>query len=976
MSAEKLRNQNYLTSIVLILTVFVSMDAAATKLVQPGHERVVTFSSPQDWRKFDGLEFNIDLSEDAPIRLNAEIQFDYANYFETLNEIGAEIIVYPEKTDAAAVAKGKGEHLVRIPLDHFQSRRNLPGSWEYVKAIRVTPEWVGQPQATAIEVGGVQPYRFSPIEMSCDALSQPVDAGETQTYSIEIQNFSDETQAVHLSLLRDGDEVLDPRLSEDILNIGPGDNEKFTLQVRMTDDISVGGYEDQVVLATPEGKGEQAVRLRLRTVRYRPHPYLLLTEEGFQEVKDKIIRYDWARKTFEGVVNRADLFPVPAIADTPRSVYGDWGEVIGIVDVAVAWKLSGEQRYAEKLTLFLRNLLDPQRGYFARGNAVSGAGVGIHEGMGMSLIAIVYDIVRSGELLKESEIEELEAMFRDFNQKADEFLKGRLIYNYSTGPNAGAILCALAIQDLLQLDRQIHGTGGFYYQIGNGVMDDGWHMEGATNYHVLILRYYINAIQACQNWGIDLYDAQVPTIYARQVEQGTAFEGYLGMSFQKWGPPGRNYRCIKDMLDALLPFMDHNTVVIANNDSRTHKVGDVYEQAYAHYRDPAYAWVINQCGRQGYSSLDDYMHTGWRHLLYGVPEVPQAPDPRNGSAVAKNIGLGVLRSQKEGRAPEQQIMAVLKWGTHGGWHGHFDRISLLALQRYETDFYYPWAAFDGYMRDQYKMWDQASANHNMVIVDELMQEPVESDLLFFGTSKALQACAAQTVARWSQVPDWMNYFPPKFGPEQQESGIFFNPRFEPVLQRRMLMVTDDYVVIADYLDSEQEHTYDCLFHPVGFEEMTAVSKELLRQQPRASEEKVSSYKYITDCSWYEVTSPVNSRFADGILKTDIHTLWPRKMEMMLGHYPKGDEQKDRYTLLARSRGKEASFLTVLEPYSEEKTIESVDVESPRQFTVHLSDGRSQAFTIEGFFSDQREMSVVMEETREGIPVRKVGLSGR
>ena len=68
-------------------------------------------------------------------------------------------------------------------------------------------------------------------------------------------------------------------------------------------------------------------------------------------------------------------------------------------------------------------------------------------------------------------------------------------------------------------------------------------------------------------------------------------------------------------------------------------------------------------------------------------------------------------------------MAALKWGTHGGWHGHFDRISLLALQRYGKDFYGPRTDhfWFGYGSDHYKMWGQASASHNMVIVDQLQQ---------------------------------------------------------------------------------------------------------------------------------------------------------------------------------------------------------------------------------------------------------------
>ena len=41
------------------------------------------------------------------------------------------------------------------------------------------------------------------------------------------------------------------------------------------------------------------------------------------------------------------------------------------------------------------------------------------------------------------------------------------------------------------------------------------------------MRYYALAVAACENWGIDLYNARFPTDPNRLIDQGTAFEGYL-----------------------------------------------------------------------------------------------------------------------------------------------------------------------------------------------------------------------------------------------------------------------------------------------------------------------------------------------------------------------------------------------------------------------------------------------------------------
>ena len=66
-------------------------------------------------------------------------------------------------------------------------------------------------------------------------------------------------------------------------------------------------------------------------------------------------------------------------------------------------------------------------------------------------------------------------------------------------------------------------------------------------------------------------------------------------------------------------------------------------------------------------------------LIYGVPELPEVESGDVRGAYADNAGALMLRStQKE---PREKIQAVLKYGTHGGYHGHFDRTAMLSLMR-------------------------------------------------------------------------------------------------------------------------------------------------------------------------------------------------------------------------------------------------------------------------------------------------------
>src|SRR5205823_2636137 len=248
--------------------------------------------------------------------------------------------------------------------------------------------------------------------------------------------------------------------------------------------------------------------------------------------------------------------------------------------------------------------------------------------------------------------------------------------------------------------------------------------------------------------------------------------------------------------------------------NRTEVGGQPFEIAYYAYRDPAYAAVIKVGG-------------GKRDLLYGVPELPEkTPERFRDSAYADNVGLVMLRSQAPGRPIRGQIQAVLHYGTHGWAHGHFDRTDLLSLMRYGRSFWNPEAVFYIYEPFMYKFYTQTSLNHNMVVVDQKMQEATAGERLLFHTGKLMQAAAVQTTTRWSNPPYGgmvYDYVPVKtFAEKAWREGRYVpipqNPPAygtltdftEPILQRRLMVVTDDYVVLADYEKGEKPHTFDSL----------------------------------------------------------------------------------------------------------------------------------------------------------------------
>jgi hypothetical protein len=544
--------------------------------------------------------------------------------------------------------------------------------------------------------------------------------------------------------------------------------------------------------------------------------------------------------------------------------------------VAIVWKLTGEDEYRDKVVIFLRRLSDPETGYPSlsggtRSQPHRATDNMVHEGVYFARMAAAYDLLYEDDVLTEEDHERLRRTIELYFVSAGITMSNGGIDNWVVCVDTGAILCSLILQDMARLNGYLYGRSGFAEQLSAGIMGDGWWSEGATNYHVLVAAEYNMVAQACLQWGFDLFNRRFPANFSRKiVERGSVKTGYLGIVFDRWGPTGGSHRGLRDLFDALIPFMDHRGIILSNNDSREIEVGSIYEQAYAHYRDPVYAWVVAQNSRED-----------WQSLLYGVGELPEVPDPRTTSAYAENVGVAVLRSQGKDQTPEDQIQAAIKWGTHGGWHGHFDRTGFLSMKRYGKSFYTTMEAWYGYPHAMYKMWVQASVSHNMVVVDEYQQEPVESDLLLFASGDMMQACAVQTEARWCQVPQWPN----RPDRDSDDLGVYYDPDQTPVLQRRLMIVTDDYIVLNDYLQSDQDHTFDWLIHPVGFRGMEAASKRLTRHTDHARSDPTSSYKHILDCDWYAVKTPMRTRFQDDVLRTDIRTLWPREADVMLGTFP-------------------------------------------------------------------------------------------
>ncbi len=731
--------------------------------------------------------------------------------------------------------------------------------------IEVNP-YMGDMPRQGCEAGGV--WLDMPVR------SKPADLQSPAEYLITIQNTNTYPVDVKLIVEASPRNMSRAELSAGQITVAAGESAEAVLSVSLSKRMPVGSYESaDLRLQVDEA---MTPSLRVSTVRYRPHPYTLATAVQIEEAKVKIEKYDWAKKSYEQLIVAADknVFKGLNYPVVERKGFKWKGLFTGRAEdfwsVAVAYKITGKDEYKHNVLNYMRAVADPETGYPTTCWA-SHSTAYVHEGEFFTFYSSIYDILYNEPELTAQDHENIQNTLRLYLETCKQWHNDGDIGNWITTANAAAIITSLVLQDVESYEYFISCKNGFEEQLSYGIMADGWWLEGASNYSYLVATFYGYAAVVCDNWGFNLFDKRVPARY--QSNEGRNWKnGWMSMNFDIWGPSGKSFRTLKDLYDGAIILMDEKGYVVANNDSDKKKPGIVFELGYAHFKEPAYAWCI---------SNDERM--GWQSLIYGAAELPDVDDPRSASGYAANVGITALRSQNGDVGKGEQIDAYLKWGSHGGWHGHFDRTNLLGLRRFGKDLFSPKASWFGYSSPMYKAWVEPSISHNLVIVDEFQQEPVESSQLLFYGGKDLQVSCAQTNARWQEKQSWDINDPGDLDSENMAKMIDYGDN-EPVLQRRLTAVTDYYVVVADYLEGGKEHTFDWLLHPAGFiETIGKAVKTGYREKLKDNAD--SSYYYITNCDVYDASGHIINRFKDEDLNLDVHTFLSEPAEMVIGTFP-------------------------------------------------------------------------------------------
>jgi hypothetical protein len=421
-----------------------------------------------------------------------------------------------------------------------------------------------------------------------------------------------------------------------------------------------------------------------------------------------------------------------------------------VVATALAYRLTNKPEYARKAADILNSYTKVYPTYKLHDiNGKPGPNGGLafaqtlDESIWLIKIAWTYDLIRDADVLSATEKQAFEVDV--LRPAAALVLKAHKepTANIQSWINGAAAAVGFVLNDHALITEAIDGPIGFRYQMHQFVHEGFW-AEGAWGYQFYAMRALTMTAQMASRKGIDLWE-QEPNLLA-------LFHSPLGVL----------------MPDGTLP---------AFNDSGSPNLYDqsfLYEVAYAASKDPMLLNVIEHGARGDREAF-----------LFGAPKLPKAAAPRLSSAVFPEAGYATLRSSTN------DLTVIMKFGPHGGGHGHYDKLNFILFSNGITLGEDPGTHFYGL--PIHREWDSMTIAHNTISVDGQRQAQATGKLLDWHVGDG-----------WTAV--------------RADAG----PAYATANLQRSILLTPAYVLIVDRCESKdgQPHTFDWAWHDVGTEAMT------------------------------------------------------------------------------------------------------------------------------------------------------------
>lgn len=265
----------------------------------------------------------------------------------------------------------------------------------------------------------------------------------------------------------------------------------------------------------------------------------------------------------------------------------------------------------------------------------------------------------------------------------------------------------------------------------------------------------------------------------------------------------------------------------------------------------------------------------WETVLYGrTCGDLQTPMPSVDSRIFPAAGYVILR-----RGVTKGLAAGMTFGPYGGAHGHLDKLSFVFYGFGRELGVDPGrAASQAYRLPIHKHWYKATISHNTVTMKGRTQRPCAGELECF-TNDAGYVAAVVSASPWPGVR-----------------------------HRRLLLLTDEYLLVADDLAARNQVRFDWLYHQRA-DALECVAAAVPTDPPS----DIAGAEYFKNCRQGYTTNAVHVVFQDSEIETDLIMAGGADTRVLTGDGP-GRSVTDRVPLIIAGRtGKSVWFAAVLSP---------------------------------------------------------------
>ena len=452
---------------------------------------------------------------------------------------------------------------------------------------------------------------------------------------------------------------------------------------------------------------------------------------------------------------------------------------------ALAFRFTGRKEYAQRAAGILKDYARVYPTYVLHDihgkpglNGGKAFAQTLDESIWLIKIAWTFDLVRDADVLSEAEEKDIETNV--LRASASVVMKAHKepTFNIQSWINTAMAAVGFTLKDDALVREAIDGPIGFRHQMHTFVHEGFW-AEGAWGYQFYAMRALTMLAQMASRQGINLWK-QEPNLIA-------LFHSPLGVVL----PDGR-----------LPAFNDSSSPDLYEQDF-------LYEVAYASTHDPALLFVIEHGSRSDREAF-----------LFGAEHLPTSSAPKLASAIFPEAGYATLRSDRN------DLTVVMKFGPHGGAHGHYDKLNFVLFSNGRTIAIDP--GTHPYGIPIHREWDSQTIAHNTIAVDEQRQAPATGKLLDWKAREGWTAVSASSGSAYSTAD-----------------------------LHRTILLTPGYVLILDHCESldSKPHTFDWAYHNIG----TAQVAQSLTMEPFKFG-IANGYQHLSNVTRGQTTAMIDVRY--------------------------------------------------------------------------------------------------------------------